>query len=69
MEDLTITIPTKRETDRARVNEQINVPEVRLIDMDGNQMGIISIREALRAAEEAGLDLVEIFESMTHYTG
>ncbi|MCP0914560.1 MULTISPECIES: translation initiation factor IF-3 [Legionella] len=51
---------TKRDGDRARINEQINVPEVRLIDVDGNQAGIVSTREALRAAEESGLDLVEI---------
>lgn len=38
----------------------INVPEVRLIDAEGNQAGIVSTREALRAAEEAGYDLVEI---------
>ena len=50
----------KRESDRARINEKITVPEVRLIDADGNQAGIVSIREALRAAEESGLDLVEI---------
>ncbi|TAL60852.1 MAG: translation initiation factor IF-3, partial [Legionella sp.] len=55
-----MSAPTKRETDRARINEQINVPEVRLIDVDGNQAGVISTREALRAAEESGLDLVEI---------
>lgn len=60
MEDKTISVTNKRENDRARVNEQINVPEVRLIDADGNQAGIISTREALRAAEESGLDLVEI---------
>ncbi len=33
---------------------------MRLIDADGNQAGVISIREAVRAAEESGLDLVEI---------
>ncbi|MCE0722345.1 MULTISPECIES: translation initiation factor IF-3 [Legionella] len=55
-----MSAPTKRENDRARINEQINVPEVRLIDVDGNQAGIVSTREALRAAEESGLDLVEI---------
>ncbi len=36
------------------------MPEVRLIDVDGNQAGIVSTREALRAAEELDLDLVEI---------
>ncbi|MDX1838697.1 translation initiation factor IF-3 [Legionella taurinensis] len=55
-----MSVTNKRDSDRARVNEQINVPEVRLIDADGNQAGIISTREALRAAEESGLDLVEI---------
>lgn len=33
---------------------------MRLIDVDGNQAGIVSTREALRAAEESGCDLVEI---------
>lgn len=60
MEEYTISASTKRDTDRARINEQINVPEVRLIDADGNQAGIVSIRDALQAAEESGLDLVEI---------
>ncbi|WP_058441026.1 translation initiation factor IF-3 [Legionella brunensis] len=55
-----MTASNKRDNDRARVNEQINVPEVRLIDVDGNQVGIVSTREALRAAEEGGYDLVEI---------
>ncbi|MFY7697715.1 MAG: translation initiation factor IF-3 [Legionella sp.] len=55
-----MSVSAKRESDRARINEQINVPEVRLIDVDGNQAGIVSTREALRAAEELDLDLVEI---------
>lgn len=42
------------------MNEQITSPEVRLIDSEGNQAGIVSTREALRVAEEAELDLVEI---------
>lgn len=60
---MTISVQNKRESDRARVNEQINVPEVRLIDFDGNQLGIVSTREALRSAEESGFDLVEISPS------
>jgi len=36
------------------------VPEVRLIDPDGNQVGVVSIEDALSRAEEAALDLVEI---------
>jgi len=50
----------KRDNDRARINQQITLPEVRLIDAQGEQVGIVSTREALRAAEESGLDLVEI---------
>ena len=60
LEDKTISAPVKREGDRARINEQIRVPEVRLIDAEGEQAGIVSVRAALHAAEESGLDLVEI---------
>lgn len=42
------------------MNEQITTTEVRLIDSEGNQAGIVSTRDALRVAEEADLDLVEI---------
>ncbi len=42
------------------INEQIRDKEVRLIGEDGNQMGIMSAKEALKLAEEAGLDLVKI---------
>ena len=45
---------------KTRVNQQIQTPEVRLIDAEGNQVGVVNIREALYAAEKAGLDLVEI---------
>ncbi len=43
-----------------RINEQIRVREVRLIDEEGNQKGIVPIREALEMAKEAGADLVEV---------
>jgi translation initiation factor IF-3 len=49
-----------RKDDGPRVNEQIRVEKVRLIDAEGNQVGVVSTREALAAADEAGLDLVEI---------
>ena len=42
------------------INEQIKDKEVRLIGEDGEQLGIVSAKEALRLAEEAGLDLVKI---------
>lgn len=38
----------------------IRAPRVRLVDENGEMVGVVSIAEALRAAEEAGLDLVEI---------
>ena len=43
-----------------RVNEGIRVREVRLIGPDGGNVGVVSIAEALRIAEEAGMDLVEV---------
>ena len=42
------------------MNEQITAPEVRLIDAEGEPVGIVTVVEALRMAEEADLDLVEI---------
>ncbi len=46
--------------DGPRINEQIRVPTIRLIDHEGEMVGVISPREAMRMAEEVGLDLVEI---------
>lgn len=43
-----------------RINEEIRVREIRLVDSDGNQLGIMPTREALKIAEERQLDLVEI---------
>ncbi|MGV8933468.1 MAG: translation initiation factor IF-3 [Gallionellaceae bacterium] len=43
-----------------RMNEQITAPQVRLIDAEGEPVGIVSVAEALRMSEEADLDLVEI---------
>ncbi|MFH4416086.1 MAG: translation initiation factor IF-3 [Neisseriaceae bacterium] len=45
---------------RTRINEEINERQVRLIDSNGQQVGVVSIEEALKAAEKANLDLVEI---------
>lgn len=45
---------------KARVNQQIRVPEIRLIDAEGEQVGIIKTRDALIRAEQESLDLVEI---------
>lgn len=43
-----------------RVNDEIRAREVRVIDKDGQQAGIMSVRDALRLAGESNLDLVEI---------
>jgi translation initiation factor IF-3 len=48
-----------------RVNEQIRVREVRLIDADGGQLGIVPISEALRIADDRELDLVEVAPNVT----
>ncbi|MBV9750494.1 MAG: translation initiation factor IF-3 [Acetobacteraceae bacterium] len=46
--------------DGPRVNEEIRVPQVRLIDQDGEMLGVMSARDALSRAYAAGLDLLEI---------
>lgn len=43
-----------------RVNERIRVREVRLIDAEGRQAGIVQTRDALQMAKDAGLDLIEV---------
>ena len=43
-----------------RINEQIRVPQVRLIDADGTQLEIMATKDAQRISAERGLDLVEI---------
>jgi translation initiation factor IF-3 len=43
-----------------RINERIRVPEVRLVGPNGEQVGIVAINDALRLAQEADLDLVEV---------
>ncbi len=46
--------------DELLINEEIRHKEVRLIDDKGNQQGVVALDVAMRMAEEAGLDLVEI---------
>jgi translation initiation factor IF-3 len=46
--------------ERTRVNQQIRISPVRVIDPAGEQIGILPIEKALEAAEELGLDLVEV---------
>ena len=49
-----------QKADKTRINDDITAAEVRLIDTAGEQAGIVSLNEALDAAAEAGVDLVEI---------
>ena len=68
LEDCTIIQNFNREDTRAsnvnkdepRINEKINALQIRLIDENGINVGLMNSREALRRANEAGLDLVEI---------
>ena len=48
------------ERDTTRINDRIRVPQVRLIGADGEQLGIVDTGDALRKAQEANLDLVEV---------
>ncbi|MFA7268866.1 MAG: translation initiation factor IF-3 [Sterolibacterium sp.] len=43
-----------------RVNNEINAPEIRLVGLDAEQLGIVPLRTGLDLAEEKGVDLVEI---------
>ena len=46
--------------DKHRVNEQIRIPEVRVIDDNGEQLGVMEMAKALQLAQDADLDLVEV---------
>jgi translation initiation factor IF-3 len=48
------------ERDPTRINERIRVAEVRLVDEDGSQIGVVATDEALVMAQERDLDLVEV---------
>ena len=50
----------KREKDGLRVNREIRAQQVRLIDDEGKMLGVMTVPEALRIAEDRGLDLLEI---------
>jgi len=55
--------PTRQRSTRIsdpRTNDRIRVPEVRLVGPNGEQVGVVRIEDALRLAQEADLDLVEV---------
>ncbi len=53
-------MPAPPTRDGPRVNEEIRVPQVRLIDQDGEMVGVMSAREAVQRAFAVGMDLLEI---------
>jgi translation initiation factor IF-3 len=50
----------RQQSDRIRINEKIRAREIRVIDDDGGQLGVLQPFEAIKIAKERGLDLVEI---------
>ena len=52
--------PDNRRAPATRINDRIRVPEVRVIGSEGEQLGVMNTRDAVRMARERGLDLVEV---------
>merc|ERR1711964_739507 len=50
----------RRQENTPRINEQIRVPQIRLVSESGEQLGIVETKQALEMAEEKDLDLVEV---------
>ncbi|MCB0359926.1 MAG: translation initiation factor IF-3, partial [Bdellovibrionales bacterium] len=50
----------REQTEKHTINEAINAPEVRVIDAEGNQLGVMKTERAMQLAEEQGIDLVEV---------
>jgi translation initiation factor IF-3 len=57
---LAIATDRDRQEPRVRINRQIRISPVRLVDADGSQVGVVPIDDALKLAGERGLDLVEV---------
>ncbi|MSQ81686.1 MAG: translation initiation factor IF-3 [Myxococcales bacterium] len=57
-------VPARQQDDararEPRVNHRIRVPEVRLVGLEGEQLGVVAIEDAMRMAQEASVDLVEV---------
>ena len=54
-----------RENDGPRINREIKAKEVRLINYNGENAGVVSLAETLKIAQEVGLDLIEISPQVT----
>ncbi len=55
-----VPLSTNDREKRVRVNRQIRISPVRVIDANGDQLGVLPVDEAIAAAEQRGLDLVEV---------
>ncbi len=55
----------RRQEESHRINDRIIAKEVRLISDDGQQIGVVPLRDAINMAEQAGLDLVEVSSNTT----
>ena len=53
-------LPIAKDNSSPRVNDQIKAPQVRLVGGDGAQLGIVSLEDALKEAENQNLDLIEV---------
>ena len=58
--------PPVRDKDEKKINRQIRMAKILLIDADGAKLGILSFDESLNRAEKAGLDLVEMSTTPEH---
>ncbi|MDR3436971.1 translation initiation factor IF-3 [Telmatospirillum sp.] len=52
--------PAQKDQDGPRINNEIDSRTIRLVDADGEMVGVVSLREGLDMAVEVGLDLVEV---------
>ena len=57
--------PPRASAPKVRINDKIPLGDIRLIDQQGYQVGIMSVSEALRLARSRGLDLIEITPTAT----
>lgn len=60
MKTITFNINLKYLIERTRINNQIQAPELRVIMENGDNLGVLPLKDAIQKAREAGLDLIEI---------
>ena len=60
-----LTIAGSKDSKDIQINEEIRDKEIRVIDSDGSQLGVMSAKDALKLADEKELDLVKIAPQAT----